>query len=170
MDFINSKSFYYKTVIVTLIVVFIEIILGSYVEGIEAGMSCPQWPLCYGQLVPLDSSHFGGFTVVQVWSEYIHRFVASIVSLLIVFTAYLTYLHRNEVLQIGKTQYTTPIGKARLTIAIILLILLAIQVLLGGLTVLSFTNPAVVSAHLGGATLIFGLTIYLLTKISPQEE
>ena len=83
--------------------------------------------------------------------------------ILLVFTAYLIYLHKDEFIKI-------PLGKKRLIIAIILLILLFIQVLLGGLTVLSFTDPAVVSAHLADATLIFGLTIYLFTMVSPQKE
>ena len=157
MDFLNSKAFYYKTVVITIIVIFIEIILGSYVEGIEAGLSCPQWPLCYGQLVPLDSVHFGPFTVVQVWSEYIHRIVASIVSLLIIFTAYLTYLHKDEVTNANEI----PFDKITFAIAIIILILLVIQLLLLGLSFLSFTESTAISTFLADTTLIFGLIILL---------
>ncbi len=164
MDFLNSKDFYYKIALITVIIVFIEIVLGSYVEGIDAGMSCPQWPLCYGQLIPLNSSHFYSYTATQVWSEYVHRIVASLVSILLVFEAYLTYIHKNEI-----TANQVPIGKNRFNIMIIILILLVLQVILGALTVLSNTDPLIVSSHLAVGTLIFGGTIYLYTKISPQK-
>ena len=164
MEFLNSKDFYYKIALLTLIVVFVEIVLGSYVKSIEAGLSCPDWPLCYGQVIPLKTSNPYGYTVKQIWSEYIHRVTASIVSILLVFLAYLTYLHRDE---LSSTKLN--IGQQRFKIMIIIVLLLILQIIFGGLTVILDTNPEIVSTHLAIATLIFGATIFLITKINSQE-
>ena len=167
MDFLDSKDFYYKIALVTLIVVFIEIVLGSYVKSIDAGLSCPDWPLCYGQIIPLNTTNPHGYTVKQIWSEYIHRVNASVVSLLLVFTAYLTFRHRNEVINNGNKVF---VGQKRLRIMIVIILLLGLQIIFGGLTVLLDTNPEIVSTHLAIATLIFGFTILLITKINSNES
>ena len=157
MDFLNSKDFYYKTAIVTIIVIFSELVLGSYVKSIGAGLSCPDWPLCYGEVIPIN--HFNRY----VWSEYLHRVTASVVSILIVVLAYLTFIHRNEM-----TNQGFQIGQRRLKLMVLILCLLAIQVILGGLTVIYQVNPDIVTSHLAVGTLIFGSTIFLFTKIDPQ--
>lgn len=168
MDFLNSKEFYYKIALITVFVVFVEMVLGSYVKSIEAGLSCPDWPLCYGQLIPLNAKDFQPYTpytMLDVWSEYIHRITATLVSFFLVFLAYLTYKHKDEL-----SDENAPIGKNRLNIAILILVLLALQVILGGLTVIMDTNAYIVTSHLSVAALIFGTTIFLTTKISTRKQ
>lgn len=165
MNFLDSKSFYFKISLITLFVVFAEMVLGSWVKSIEGGLSCPQWPLCYGQLIPLDSTNFNPYTMTQVWSEYIHRLVATLVSFFLVLLCYLTYRHRDEI-----TPNKEHVGQKRFQIAIIIVVLLALQVILGGLTVILDTNPYIVTSHLTVATILFGLTVWMTTKISPQED
>ena len=52
------------------------------------------------------------------------------------------------------------IGYKRFQLMIITVLLLAIQVIFGALTVLLHLEPAIVSIHLGFATAIFGASIF----------
>ena len=51
--------------------VFILVIIGGVVRVTESGLGCPDWPLCYGQLLPPLE-----YTAII---EYTHRFVASVI-------------------------------------------------------------------------------------------
>lgn len=49
--------------------------LGSATRVMNAGLSCPDWPLCYGELVPRQQMN------LQVFLEWFHRLVASVMGL-----------------------------------------------------------------------------------------
>ena len=53
-------------------------VLGAGVRALDAGLTCPYWPLCFGKVIP--AMHVG------VWLEFIHRVIAGFVagSLLII--------------------------------------------------------------------------------------
>lgn len=168
MDFLDSKNFYYKITLVTLVVIFLEMVLGSWTASIDAGLSCPNWPLCYGQVVPLNTTNPYGFSALKIWSEYTHRVTATLVSIFLVLTAYLTYRHREEV-EVNKAGNKVMIGQSRYKIMMVVIVLLAVQIILGALTVIMDTNAVIVTTHLATATIIFGLTVFMATKIKPQQ-
>ncbi len=168
MDFLDSKNFYYKITIVTLFVIFMEMVLGSLTASLDAGLSCPNWPLCYGQVVPLNTTNPYGYSALQIWSEYIHRVTATLVSIFLVLTAYLTYKNRDEIMA-GLSGNKVMIGQSRFNIMLVVLVLLFVQIILGALTVIYQTNAIIVTTHLATATLIFGLTVFMATKIKPQQ-
>lgn len=112
--------------------------LGGYVRATGAGLACPDWPLCYGRAVPENILHPG------VRQEVGHRYLASIVS---VGTILLTAA------AIRRRRVNAPLFRMSLT----LLGILAVQVVLGGLTVLMRLNPFIVTAHLIAGTLFFQL-------------
>ena len=107
--------------------------LGGFVRGTGAGLSCPDWPLCYGRAVPKD---FGN----GVAQEVIHRYVASAVSVLTVVFLVLLWRRRAAF---------PALWKAGLCAAGILIV----QVVFGGLTVLMRLNPFIVTGHLALGTL-----------------
>jgi len=123
---------------VAAVVTYFLIALGGTVLATDSGLSCPDWPLCYGQ------TYYSGS--YQVFLEQFHRFTAATVSVLIVLLVIgiITWARKDRML---------------LTMAIAAPILLAIQIVLGGLTVLWKLPPQIITAHLGTALAILAILI-----------
>jgi len=103
------------------------ITLGGLVRAHGAGLACPDWPLCFGQLIPKLN--------LEVGFEYAHRVLAGSVSLL--FTA----------LAVGVLRL--PAARARIGWLLLLAAaLLGAQILLGALTVWQLLARWTVTAHL----------------------
>lgn len=123
---------------VAAVVTYFLIALGGTVLATNSGLSCPDWPLCYGQ------TYYSG--TYHTFLEQFHRFTAATVSILIV------------LLLIGIIAWARK-DRVLLTMAIVAPILLAIQIVLGGLTVLWKLPPQIITAHLGTALAIFAIVI-----------
>jgi heme a synthase len=108
---------------------------GNIVSSTGSGLACPDWPLCHGSVTPPVSA-----PVVLEWG---HRLLAASATFMILLTLYKTLTPSN---QIGSPLRRS--GKS-------LLALLAIQILLGGTTVLLGLSPGVSTIHLIIATLVF---------------
>ncbi|GAA0213555.1 hypothetical protein GCM10009000_030460 [Halobacterium noricense] len=119
-------------------------LLGAYTSAIGAGLSCPDWPTCYGTWVPFLQPEIianSPYSALQIFAEWAHRGLAMTAGVLIVGTTLGAWVtHRN-----------TPIVKWSATAA---LVLLPLQVILGGLTVTEDLQPTIVTTHLGVAILI----------------
>jgi len=128
-----------------VIVIFLLIALGGSVRIMNAGLACPDWPLCFGDFIP--DYH------PQVYFEFIHRVLAGLVSIA---TAVLMFA------LIFKSR--APVGLKRW--GAFSVVLLLTQVIFGGLTVLWQLHSKVVAAHLGMGTFFFALMlgIYLRVK------
>lgn len=125
------------------------IALGGATRIMNAGLACPDWPLCFGDFIP--DYH------PQVYFEFIHRAVAG--SVAIVTVTLMTFLWRSD----------APKSLKRLGAGIVLLLLT--QVVFGGLTVLLQLHSKVVAAHLGMGTGFFALLLwaYLSLKGGRRE-
>ena len=135
-----------------LLLIFIQISLGSAVRLTGSGLSCPDWPLCYGLWFP-DQDKLSKITDVnyefyQIMLEWIHRFNAAI------FIAPVTLLLFFVGLKATKNRKIK-------TILYSIMIVLAMQGLMGGFTVFDKNSPWSVAAHLGFA---IGL-MFLVIKI-----
>ncbi len=121
--------------------VFILIIIGGVVRVTESGLGCPDWPLCYGKLLPPLE-----YTAII---EYTHRFVASvIVGPLIIATAIVALArYRNDRWVWVPAAVSVP--------------LLIVQGLLGGVTVLTHLPGEIVAVHLGTALALLAVCILL---------
>ena len=107
-------------------------ILGSWIRINGAGMTCPDWPLCHGAVVPVLN---GG--VVLEWS---HRMVAGLEGILLIAAIITGWRARREIA--GVT-----------TILAALAGIFVIQVLLGAATVALSNSPWSVVLHWGMAML-----------------
>ena len=112
---------------------------GAFVRLKGAGLACPDWPLCYGKILPPP-----GFEIAL---EVGHRFVATVLGVSIIALVFIAYRHARY--------------HAYRTLTMVSLLLVIIQGILGGLTVLMRLWPPTVIFHLIGGNLLFGLLVYL---------
>jgi protoheme IX farnesyltransferase len=123
---------------VTVGFTYFLIALGGTVRVSDSGLSCPDWPLCHGNIfVALD---------YHVLLEQFHRYTASIVSILIIALAISALIWARQERQV-------------LIPALLAPFFLVIQIVLGGLTVLWKLPPTIIAAHLGTALAIFAMVI-----------
>ena len=121
-------------------VTYALLVLGSTVRVHGAGLACPDWPLCFGQIIPPIN--------FQIGLEFGHRVLAGLVSLGFVGLSILVMKDASL-----RPRFSKALGFG--------LLLLATQVVLGGLTVLKLLAEWTVASHLiAGNT--FCLTLLLL--------
>lgn len=138
---------------VTVVGTYVLMVLGAYTSAIGAGLSCPDWPTCYGTLVPFLHPELiasSPYSALQIFAEWAHRGLAMVVGLLIATTALLAWSTQDSPIVVGP--------------AIAGALLLPVQVVLGGLTVRGSLEPIVVTSHLATAILI--LLLLSVTAIS----
>jgi heme a synthase len=116
-------------------------VLGAYVRLSAAGLSCPDWPGCYGHFSPAGASVSDtGIEVGKAWKEMVHRYLAATLGILLVAIAALALQQQNP-------------RVVSLTYAWGLVALVVTQGIFGMLTVTRSLEPAIVTTHL-----LFGLT------------
>jgi heme A synthase len=115
-------------------------VLGSWVRVNGAGMTCPDWPKCRGELVPALS---GG--VVLEWS---HRVLAMIIGFVIVAAFVAGWRMRREIAGVVPTLF-------------ILVALFVVQISLGGITIFQANSPPSVMLHWGTAMLLLSTLVVL---------
>jgi heme A synthase len=138
---------------------FALIVLGGAVRVTGSGLSCPDWPTCYGHWVPLPSDLEGvpgvGYSYGQIMLEWLHRLLAGVfLGPLILAIAILAWRAR------ARDARLPYIGGA-------LLVLLLIQAGLGGVTVLDANSPWSVAVHLGTALVLLTTLLLMVERASP---
>lgn len=114
-----------------LLVALIALVgIGGATRVMEAGLACPDWPLCYGSLLP------GRQMNLQVFLEWFHRLDAFVVGVGLLVLSAVSWWQRRQL----------PAWLPPLSLACVLLV--AVQGGLGALTVLKLLPSAVVTAHL----------------------
>lgn len=128
------------------ILAFCVILLGAYTRLTNAGLSCPDWPNCYGYVTaPHTTAQLQGamakfpmapVDIKKAWTEMVHRYFAGTEGILIL-------------LLVGSIAFTRKArDKKSLTIGFLLITLLCTQVMLGMLTVTKNLKPVIVTSHL----------------------
>jgi len=122
-----------------LVALIALVVIGGATRVMEAGLACPDWPLCYGSLLP------GRQMNLQVFLEWFHRLDAFVVGvgLLVLTTA--SWWWRRE------------LPKGFPLLSSLSLVLVAVQAGLGALTVTLLLPFPVVTAHLLTALVLVAL-------------
>ncbi len=143
----NRKFSLVLTVLLVMIVTLMA--LGAGVRTMNAGLSCPDWPLCFGKIIP--DFH------PAVWFEFVHRAYAGLVALL--FAGCFFYVLRLK---------SAP--RAARIAAVAGLVFLVAQIVAGALTVLWLVKWAAVTSHLLLATLFFCSVLWMKFNVRPAVE
>lgn len=125
---------------IALVLLFILLVWGNLVAGLKAGLACPDWPLCHGQVVPPWRW--------DIYVEFIHRVIGGITSIFIFILCY--------------QRFKSYLGFIKI-IPLLVVILLIIQIVLGGIVVLMELPVDLTTFHFANAIVIFGLVIYLVS-------
>ncbi len=129
---------------------FAVVVLGGYTRLSDSGLGCPDWPGCFGHVVPsANAGHYAtDLDVRKAWVEMIHRYGASTLGLIIVAIAALSMRARQE-------------RGVSVVFAVVLLALVIAQGMLGMLTVTWLLKPLIVTAHLLGGLTTLALLLWL---------
>jgi len=165
MEITVRQAWMRRISIVLVVMTFTLMVLGSWVKATGSGLSCPDWPTCYGEWLPpfpsqetggqnptlYDASvdHADGYTQAQVMYEWGHRTLAALVG-----------IPATALLLLGLTgrELSLPL---RVTPAL-MWVLLLVQAGLGAGTVLRGNPAALTTLHLATATLFFFVVTSLL--------
>ena len=124
-----------------VVAVIALIVIGGATRVMEAGLACPDWPLCYGSFLP------GSQMNLQVFLEWFHRLDAFLVGIALLAQMFLTLAWRSK------------ISPWIPWVSFSLVMLVLFQGALGALTVLQLLPSLVVTAHLALAlTLLAGVS------------
>ncbi len=133
-----------KTAVATLIATVLLVTVGVIVRATDSGMGCPDWPLCYGQIIPpLDD--------YKAWWEWIHRTIAAVIGFLILGVAFFAWKdHRDR--------------PSILWPSLAAVALVVFQAWLGRETVRMNNSGDSVTAHLAAAMTLLGLLVYVTVR------
>ena len=139
------RSLLYRSLVLAAIALtFIVVTLGAWVRLSDAGLGCPDWPGCYGQLIGVPTSPHeqaaasraypaNPVEIDKAWKEMVHRYAAGLLGLLIFAITLLAWRRRIAPVATG-----------------ILAAVVVVQALLGMWTVTLLLKPVIVTAHLLG--------------------
>ena len=124
--------------------------IGSATRVMNAGLACPDWPLCYGSVLPAEQMN------LQVFLEWFHRLIASTVGFATIVLCGAGWYFRTS---LPKWLPWATSGSLSLVI---------FQGVLGGLTVTQLLRFDIVTAHLGTGLLFFSSLLAIATALSDQ--
>jgi len=159
----------HRLAFIATIVAFCVVVLGAWVRLSHAGLGCPDWPGCYGQLTwPVESHEIEAANQAfpdrpvdlgVAWREMVHRYLAGALVLLVIGINFLAW-------RPGSSMRTD--RRSYKGIAAVVLVLILFQAALGMWTVTLKLLPLVVMAHLLGGFATLALLAWLVFRSGRQ--
>jgi len=128
-----------RLAVVTIAATFVLIGVGGLVRATDSGLGCPDWPRCFGRLVPPAELH--------PWIEHSHRLVASVVVVLVALL----------VVAAWRTGQERVVRRA----AVAALVLVLAQAVIGAFVVWWKLRADSVTLHLATALALVALLIFI---------
>ena len=155
---VNQISFKLHFIKFFLFLLFIQLIIGAFVSGMDAGTVYNSWPLMGSSYFP-DDSNFIEFLDITFFNnpsivQFIHRNLAYVIVIVYIYLLIFVFKEKNKIFR-----------KPFLIIGISLFL----QIVLGILTILSGVKIIYASLHQINSILIIFSTLYFL-YISKYEE
>ncbi len=156
MKILRNLSFW------ALVVTYLVVLAGAVVRATGSGMGCPDWPKCFGMIIPptrldqlpsdyktrflVQGKEIADFNAFHTWTEYLNRLlgVASGVLILAVLISALRVRKQDSLLWI---------------LALCLLLLTLFQAWLGALVVSSNLAPVRITVHMIAALIMLALLL-----------
>ena len=135
----------WRSVCITIGVIFIQLLIGAVMRHEEAGLAIPTFPLANGQLIP-DFTSFG------VGINFAHRMWAIVVGVMVIRTGILGIRASHE-----HPSFREP--------AIMGIILVLVQITLGAVTILSAKDPNWTSLHVVGGAAVLAAEFVLAVRV-----
>jgi cytochrome c oxidase assembly protein subunit 15 len=110
--------------------------VGGYVSAAGLGLTCPEWPLCPGGVLPSE----------EYFIEWVHRLIAATTGTLVIATTIGSWLNKNAG---RKIKFTSTFGS----------ILVVTQITLGALVIDLKLHAVLVAIHLGVGVLLFAMVL-----------
>lgn len=124
---------------ITLFLLFLLLVWGNLVAGLKVGLACPDWPLCHGSVLPPLRW--------DIYMEFMHRVIGGVTSIFLIILCY--------------QRIRSYRGGAR-AVPVLVVLLLIIQIVLGGIVVLMELPVDLTTYHFANAVLIFSLVLYMV--------
>ena len=133
-----------RIAIVTTLTIYVQIVIGATMRHTGAGLAIPDFPLAFGHLIPPQWDS-------KIAIHFAHRVGAATVTLLVLATTGHVWFHHR-----GRAELRRP--------ATLLLLLVATQITLGALTVLSQKQFLINSLHVVNGALVLGTSLVLTLR------
>ena len=143
-----------RILLVNLILEIGIVVTGGLVRLTGSGLGCPTWPQCVpGSFTPVPHQAQGFHKLV----EFGNRTLTSVVGIA-------------ALLVIVAIWRWAPTRQALRRISFLPLVGVMLQAVLGGITVLTGLNPAIVAAHFLASMVLVSLSAYLLYRVGEGDE
>ncbi len=127
--------------------------IGGYVSAAGLGLTCPDWPLCPGGILPTE----------EYFIEWTHRLVAATTGALVIATMVACLINKNADFKI---KVTSSLGT----------VLVITQITLGALVIDLQLHAVLVAIHLGIGVLLFALVLlttlfaFRISRVSIESQ
>jgi heme a synthase len=156
-----------KLGIATIISIYLLVLAGGIVRSTGSGMGCPDWPKCFGMLIPpteasqlpanyqqIYAAKLHGeveFNVTKTWIEYVNRLLGALTGIIVfaTFIASISYWKKDKTITI---------------LSFLGVVLIGANGALGKYVVDSFLKPGVVTLHMMLAVLVIFVLLYAIAR------